>query len=51
MYQAPPPTYRFIALIAASPRAPAAFWRDIATPEARIGYEELQVVAAELPEN
>src|SRR5215208_7955913 len=32
-------------------RAPAAFWRDIAAPAARICYEELQVVAAELPEN
>jgi hypothetical protein len=32
-------------------RDPAPFWRDIATPAARICYEELQVVAAELPEN
>ena len=29
----------------------AALCRDIATPAARICYEELQVVAAELPEN
>src|SRR5919107_2785007 len=41
----------FMALRAASPRAPAAFFRDIATPDARICYEELQVVVAELPEN
>src|SRR5215213_1581926 len=40
-----------MAVRAASPRAPAIFWRDIATPAARISYEELQVVAAELPEN
>jgi len=32
-------------------RDPAAFCRDIATPAARICYEEVQVVAAELPEN
>jgi hypothetical protein len=48
--QAPPPTYRFIALRALSPRSPAAVCRDIATPAARIYYEELQVVAAELPD-
>ena len=30
-------------------RDPAAFWRDIAAPAARICYEELQVVAAALP--
>src|SRR5215203_697963 len=41
----------FIALRALSPRDPAAFCRDIVTPAARICYEELQVVAAELPEN
>src|SRR5215211_9053291 len=41
----------FIALRAVSPRAPAAFCRDIVTPAARICHEELQVVAAELPEN
>jgi hypothetical protein len=41
----------FIALRALALRAPAAFWRDIDTPAARIYYEELQVVAAELPEN
>src|SRR5215203_4968425 len=40
-----------MALRAVSPRAPAAFCRDIAAPAARICYEELQVVAAELPEN
>jgi hypothetical protein len=33
------------------PCDPAAFCRDIVTPAARICYEELQVVAAELPEN
>src|SRR5215210_2601903 len=49
--QAPPPTYRFIALRALSPRDPAALCRDIATPAARICYEELQVVTAELPGN
>src|SRR5215212_5009323 len=47
----PPPTYRFIALRAVSPRNPAAFWRDIATPAARICCNQLQIVAAELPEN
>ena len=35
----------------ASPRALAALYRDIATPAARICYEELQLVAAELPQN
>src|SRR5215212_5805982 len=37
----------FIALRALALRAPAAFWRDIVTPAARVYYEELQVVAAE----
>jgi hypothetical protein len=41
----------FIALRALALRAPAAFWRDIDTLAARIYYEELQLVAAELPEN
>jgi hypothetical protein len=41
----------FIEVRAVIPRDPAALWRDIATPEASISYEELQVVAAELPEN
>jgi hypothetical protein len=36
-----------MALRAESPRDPAAFWRDIATPAVRICYEELQVVAGE----
>jgi len=40
-----------MALRAASPADPAPFCQDIATPAARICYEELQVVAAELPEN
>src|SRR5215204_3961659 len=40
-----------MAVRAVLPRNPAAFCRDIATPAARICYEELQVVAAELPEN
>jgi hypothetical protein len=39
----------YIALRAASPRDPAAFCGDIATPAARTCYEELQLVAAELP--
>ena len=43
------PTYN--AVRAVSPRDPAAFYRDIATPAARIRYEELQVVAVELLEN
>jgi hypothetical protein len=34
-----------------SSRTPVAFCRDAVTPAARICYEELQVVAAELPEN
>jgi hypothetical protein len=40
-----------MALRAVSPRDPAALCRDIAIPAARICYEELQVVAAQLPEN
>jgi hypothetical protein len=40
-----------MALREVSPYDPAAFCRDIATPAARICYEELQVVAAQLPEN
>src|SRR5215218_8326881 len=44
--QAPPPTYRLIALRAVPPRAPATFCQDIATPAAMICYEELQAVAA-----
>jgi hypothetical protein len=47
----PPPPCHFIAVRVVSPPDSAAFWRDIATPAARITYEELQVVAAELPEN
>jgi hypothetical protein len=38
-------------LRALSPRHPAAFWQDIASPVARICYKGIQVVAAELPEN
>jgi len=41
----------FIAVTALSPRISASSWRDIDTSAARICYEELQVVAAELPEN
>src|SRR5215204_7523593 len=41
----------FIALRAVSRRAPAAFCRPIDTPAAKIYYEKLQLVAAELPEN
>jgi hypothetical protein len=49
---ASPATYiPFIALRALSPNNPAAFWRDIVTPAARICHEKLQLVAAELPEN
>ena len=40
-----------MALRAASPHDRAAFCRDIATLAASSPYEELQVVAAELPEN
>jgi hypothetical protein len=40
-----------MALRVVLPTDPAAFCQDIATPAARICYEELQVVAAELPEN
>jgi hypothetical protein len=40
----------YIALRAVSLCTPAAFCRPIDTPAARICYEELQVVAAELPE-
>ena len=45
------PICRFVEVRALSPRDPAAFWRDTATPEARISYEGLQIVAAELPED
>src|SRR5215211_600679 len=41
----------FIALRAGPRRDPAAICRDIDTSAARICYEELQVVAAQLPEN
>jgi hypothetical protein len=40
-----------MAFRAGPPRDSAAFWRDMATSAALICYEELQVVAAELPEN
>src|SRR5215211_4995664 len=42
---------RHIANRAVSPWDPAAFCRGIATPAARIRYEELQVVADQLREN
>src|SRR5215208_7014401 len=47
----PSTNIRHIANRTVSPWDPAAFCRGIATPAARICYEELQVVAAELREN
>src|SRR5215216_4425016 len=41
----------FIAVRALSPHISASSWRDIDTSAARICYEELQVVTAQLPEN
>jgi hypothetical protein len=52
MVASPATNIAFIALRAVPHRDPAAFWRDIATPAARICYKDLlQVVAAQLPEN